>query len=39
MLIGASDPGAMLAHTQECKDLGIPFAADLSQQLPRLAER
>ena len=27
----------MLSHTQECKDLGIPFAADLSQQLPRLA--
>ena len=39
VLIGASDPGAMLAHTQECKDLGIPFAADLSQQLPRLAEQ
>jgi len=36
VLVGASDPGAMLAHTQECKDLGIPFAADLSQQLPRL---
>ena len=27
----------MLSHTQECKDLGIPFAADLSQQLPRLS--
>jgi adenosine kinase len=39
VLIGASDPGAMLVHTQECKDLGIPFAADLSQQLPRLAEQ
>jgi adenosine kinase len=37
VLIGASDPGGMLIHTQECKDLGIPFAADLSQQLPRLA--
>jgi adenosine kinase len=37
VLIGASDPAAMLSHTQECKDLGIPFAADLSQQLPRLA--
>ncbi len=36
VLIGASDPGGMLTHTQECKDLGIPFAADLSQQLPRL---
>ena len=29
-------PRGMLDHTQECKDLGIPFAADLSQQLPRL---
>jgi adenosine kinase len=37
VLIGASDPGAMLSHTAECKALGIPFAADLSQQLPRLS--
>jgi len=36
VLIGASDPGAMLSHTQECGALGIPFAADPSQQLPRL---
>jgi adenosine kinase len=36
VLIGASDPGAMLSHTAECKAMGIPFAADLSQQLPRL---
>jgi len=36
VLIGASDPGAMLAHTAECTSLGIPFAADPSQQLPRL---
>jgi adenosine kinase len=36
VLIGASDPGAMLAHTAECSALGIPFAADPSQQLPRL---
>jgi adenosine kinase len=36
VLIGASEPGAMLAHTAECAALGIPFAADLSQQLPRL---
>ncbi len=26
----------MLAHTAECTKLGIPFAADPSQQLPRL---
>ena len=36
VLIGASDPGAMLARTAECVSLGIPFAADPSQQLPRL---
>jgi adenosine kinase len=36
VLIGASDPGAMLSHTAECTRLGIPFAADPSQQLPRL---
>jgi adenosine kinase len=38
ILIGASDPAAMLSHTRECRDLGIPFAADLSQQLPRLEQ-
>jgi adenosine kinase len=37
VLIGASDPRAMLSHTAECLALGIPFAADPSQQLPRLA--
>jgi adenosine kinase len=36
VLIGASDPQAMLSHTAECASLGIPFAADPSQQLPRL---
>ena len=36
VLIGASDPGAMLSHTAECTQLGILFAADPSQQLPRL---
>ncbi len=36
VLIGASDPAAMLSHTAECSALGIPFAADPSQQLPRL---
>jgi adenosine kinase len=36
VLIGASDPEAMLSHTRECSALGIPFAADPSQQLPRL---
>ncbi|OZM80702.1 carbohydrate kinase family protein [Pseudonocardia sp. MH-G8] len=36
VLIGADDPDAMLAHTQEARELGVPFAADPSQQLPRL---
>jgi len=36
VLIGANDPDAMLAHTRECKALGIPFAADPSQQLARV---
>jgi len=26
----------MISHTQECGTLGVPFAADPSQQLPRL---
>jgi adenosine kinase len=33
VLIGANDPEAMLRHTQECRQRGIPFAADPSQQL------
>jgi adenosine kinase len=33
VLIGASDPEGMLRHTNECRSLGIPFAADPSQQL------
>jgi adenosine kinase len=36
VLIGASDPDAMFSHTRECGALGMPFAADPSQQLPRL---
>jgi adenosine kinase len=36
VLIGADDPAAMLRHTEECRELGIPFAADPSQQLARM---
>lgn len=36
VLIAADDPEAMLRHTRECRALGIPFAADPSQQLARL---
>jgi adenosine kinase len=33
VVIGPNDPTAMVRHTQECKQRGIPFAADPSQQL------
>ncbi|OZM79864.1 carbohydrate kinase family protein [Pseudonocardia sp. MH-G8] len=36
VLIGADDPDAMLRHTDEARELGIPFAADPSQQLARM---
>ncbi|NKV32382.1 carbohydrate kinase family protein [Rhodococcus hoagii] len=37
VLVGANDPAAMLRHTDECRLLGLPFAADPSQQLARLS--
>ncbi len=36
VVIGASDPGAMVALTAECRERGMPFAADVSQQLARM---
>lgn len=36
VIIGANDPEAMFLHTQECRKLGLAFAADPSQQLARL---
>ena len=36
VLIGASDPDAMVRHTDECRAKGYPFMADPSQQLARL---
>jgi adenosine kinase len=36
VLIGPNDPAGMLRHTEECRDLGYPFAADPSQQLASL---
>ncbi|GGM65101.1 kinase [Thermopolyspora flexuosa] len=36
VVIGPSDPDAMLRHTDECRQRGIPFAADCSQQLARM---
>ncbi|OBK23222.1 ribokinase [Mycobacterium asiaticum] len=37
VIIGANDPAAMVVHTDECRKLGLPFAADPSQQLARLS--
>ncbi|MFS4098058.1 carbohydrate kinase family protein [Streptomyces sp. AF1A] len=36
VLVSPNDPEAMLRHTRECHELGIPVAADPSQQLARL---
>lgn len=36
VLIGAGNPAAMLSLTAQCRALGIPFAADTSQQLATL---
>ena len=33
VLVGPDDPEGMLRHTQACRDHGVPFAADVSQQL------
>lgn len=33
MIIGPDDPEAMIRHTDECRQRGIPFAADPSQQM------
>jgi adenosine kinase len=37
VLIGANDPDAMIRHTAEARQRGIPFAADPSQQLARIS--
>lgn len=37
VIVGANDPDAMFRHTEECRSLGLPFAADPSQQLARLS--
>lgn len=33
VVVAPNDPDAMLRHTEECRQRGIPFAADISQQL------
>jgi adenosine kinase len=36
VVVSPNAPEAMLRHTDECRDRGLPFAADPSQQLARL---
>ena len=36
VLIGATDPAAMLSFTAQCRKLGLPWAADTSWQLARV---
>ncbi len=36
VVISPNDPAAMVRHTAECRQLGIAFAADPSQQLARM---
>src|SRR3974390_2638092 len=36
VLIGAGGPGGRGGHPAECRDAGLPFAADPSQQLARI---
>lgn len=36
VLVGADDPEGMVRHAKACRALGLPFAADPSQQLARL---
>jgi len=36
MVISPDDPEAMLRHSEVCRQLGIPFAADPSQQMARM---
>lgn len=36
VIVAPNDPLAMVRHTEECRALGIPFAADPSQQLARM---
>ncbi|BBZ76497.1 adenosine kinase [Mycolicibacterium anyangense] len=37
VIVGANDPDTMFLHTDECRSLGLAFAADPSQQLARLS--
>jgi adenosine kinase len=37
VVVSPNDPEAMVRHTAECRQLGVPFVADPSQQLARMS--
>jgi adenosine kinase len=37
VVISPDDPGAMLFHVEECREIGIPYIFDPSQQIVRLS--
>ena len=37
VVISPNDPGAMIQYAQECRELGIPYLYDPSQQIVRMA--
>ncbi|MFG2497879.1 PfkB family carbohydrate kinase [Streptomyces sp. NPDC048441] len=39
VMISANDPAAMHRHTEECRALGVPFAADPARQLAGMARK
>ncbi|HKJ54614.1 MAG TPA: carbohydrate kinase family protein [Nitriliruptoraceae bacterium] len=36
VVISPNDPSAMIRHTHECRELGVPFMADPGQQIARM---
>ena len=38
VVVSPDDPAAMSAHARECRELGLPFVFDPSQQLARLSK-
>lgn len=38
IVVSPNDPRAMIQHLQECRDLGIPYLYDPSQQIIRLSD-
>jgi adenosine kinase len=39
VVISPNDPGAMKAYARECKEMGLPYVYDPSQQIVRMSEQ